>query len=306
MSDTESDFEYEDDDDSTTFSSDLTDIANEFLIYAAASACDLSPSDVNYSIDGVDFNVELDGVVINTPLGNLKLEPTSSCLENVNNIAKECLTEAATSALSLSSPHINYSIGEVDFNASLDGVNVNTPLGNFKLDPKLSFTENFTGAVTELLDDSINEEIDQFCSDFNNAAHIKTDGSLYSDGTNSFLACQVDADATIENDGFQANAHADGSLSKHKLGDTDIDVGQGHVYAKAFIGADGMNAVIGAELNTISLKNDYVEANIGLSTKTGVDLSTANVSASVLGLGLNAGTNRVGVDTPIGSFNLKF
>ncbi|CAF5114216.1 unnamed protein product, partial [Rotaria sp. Silwood1] len=73
-----------------------------------------------------------------------------------------------------------------------------------------------------------------------------------------------------------------------------------------FIGADGMNAVIGAELNTISLKNDYVEANIGLSTKTGVDLSTANVSASVLGLGLNAGTNRVGVDTPIGSFNLKF
>ncbi|CAF5145247.1 unnamed protein product, partial [Rotaria sp. Silwood1] len=90
MSDTESDFEY-DDDDSTTFSSDLMDIANEFLIYTAASARDLSPSDVNYSIDEVDFNVELDGVVINTPLGNLKLEPMSSCLENVNNIAKECL-----------------------------------------------------------------------------------------------------------------------------------------------------------------------------------------------------------------------
>ncbi|CAF4010978.1 unnamed protein product [Rotaria sp. Silwood1] len=67
-----------------------------------------------------------------------------------------------------------------------------------------------------------------------------------------------------------------------------------------------MNAVISAELNIKSLKNESFEANIGLSVKAEVDLSTANVSASVLGLGLNAGTHGVDVDTPIGSFNLRF
>ncbi|CAF1167321.1 unnamed protein product, partial [Rotaria sordida] len=140
-------------------------------------------------------------------------------------------------------------------------------------------------AVTELLDNNINEEIDQFCSDFNNAAHIETDGLLYSDGTNSLLACQVDADATIGNDGLKANAHTDGSLSKRKLENTDISVGQWQAYAKASIEADGMNAVIGAELNTVSLKNENIEANIRLSIKTGVDLSMANVSASAFELG---------------------
>ncbi|CAF0956789.1 unnamed protein product [Rotaria sordida] len=140
-------------------------------------------------------------------------------------------------------------------------------------------------AVTELLDNNINEEIDQFCSDFNNAAHIEIDGLLYSDGTNSLLACQVDADATIGNDGLKANAHTDGSLSKRKLENTDISVGQWQAYAKASIEADGMNAVIGAELNTVSLKNENIEANIRLSIKTGVDLSMANVSASAFELG---------------------
>ena len=48
------------------------------------------------------------------------------------------------------------------------------------------------------------------------------------------------------------------------------------------------------------------QITIRLSVKTGVDLSTANVSASALGLGLNVGTNGVSVDTPMGSFNLKF
>ncbi|CAF1493387.1 unnamed protein product, partial [Rotaria sp. Silwood1] len=195
------------------------------------------------------------GVDINTPLGNLKLDLTSSCLENEKNIAKEYLTEAAPPALDLPSLDVNYSIGEVDFNVGLEA----------------SFTENLTGAVTELLDNSVNEEIDQFCSDFYDAAHIETDGSLYSDGINFLLACQVDADATLGNDGLKVNARVDGYLSKHKLGDTDISV-----------------------------------ANIGLSVKAEVDLSTANVSASVLGLGLNAGTHGVDVDTPIGSFNLRF
>ncbi|CAF3424656.1 unnamed protein product, partial [Rotaria sp. Silwood2] len=283
----------------------VSDISKENLTDVATSALGLSSTNVTYSIGGADLNAGLDGVGINTPLGNIKIDPTASYLENVNNIAKGYLIDTATSALGLSSPDVSYSIGGIDLNAGLDGVGINTPLGNVKIDPNASCTENVTNAVTELLGDSVNEEIDQFCSGFNDAARLQTDGSVYSDGTTTLLACQVNADAAIGRDGLKANAQADGSLSKHKLGDADISVGQGQAYAKASIGADGVKAVVGGEINAVSFEHKNVQAKIGLSAKTGVEASITNISASVLGVGLNAGTDGVGINTPIGSLNVK-
>ncbi|CAF0883381.1 unnamed protein product [Rotaria sordida] len=284
----------------------VNNIAKGYLIDYVKPTLDLSSPDVSYSIGGVDINAGLHGIDINTPLGNIKIDPTASCLENVNNIAKGYLTDAVTSAIGPSSLNESYSIGGVDLNAELDGVGIDTPLGNIKIDPTASCTENITNAVTGLLADSVNQEIDQFCSGFNNTARIQTDGSVYSDGTTSFLACQVNAGATIERDGLKANAQADGSLSKHKLGDADISVGHGQAYAKASVGADGVKVVAGGEINAVTLEHKNVQAKIGLSAKTGVEVSTTNISGTVLGLGLNVGTDGVGISTPIGSINSKF
>ncbi|CAF4492833.1 unnamed protein product [Rotaria sp. Silwood2] len=292
-------------DPTASYLENVNNIAKGYLIDTATSALGLSSPDVSYSIGEIDLNAGLDGVGINTPLGNIKIDPTASCLENVNNIAKGYLIDTATSALGLSSTDVTYSIGGIDLNAGLDGVGINTPLGNIKIDPNASCTENVTNAVTELLGDSVNEEIDQFCSGFNDAARLQTDGSVYSDGTTTLLACQVNADAAIGRDGLKANAQADGSLSKHKLGDADISVGQGQAYAKASIGADGVKAVVGGEINAVSFEHKNVQAKIGLSVKTGVEASITNISASVLGVGLNAGTDGVGINTPTGSLNVK-
>ncbi|CAF0936695.1 unnamed protein product [Rotaria sordida] len=285
---------------------DVNNIAKGYLIDIAKSVLGLSSPDVSDSIGGVDINAGLHGIDINTPLGNIKIDPTASYLENVNNIAKGYLTDAVTSVLGPSLLNESYSIGGVDLNAGLDGVGIDTPLGNIKIDPTASCTENITNAVTGLLADSVNQEIDQLCSGFNNTARIQTDGSVYSDGTTSLLACQVNAGATIERDGLKANAQADGSLSKHKLGDADISVGHGQAYAKAFVGADGVKVVAGGEINAVTLEHKNVQAKIGLSAKTGVEVSTTNISGTVLGLGLNVGTDGVGISTPIGSINSKF
>ncbi|CAF1067171.1 unnamed protein product [Rotaria sordida] len=285
---------------------DVNNIAKGYLIDYVKPTLDLSSPDVSYSIGGVDINAGLHGIDINTPLGNIKIDPTASYLENVNNIAKGYLTDAVTSVLGPSLLNESYSIGGVDLNAGLDGVGIDTPLGNIKIDPTASCTENITNAVTGLLADSVNQEIDQLCSGFNNTARIQTDGSVYSDGTTSLLACQVNAGATIERDGLKANAQADGSLSKHKLGDADISVGHGQAYAKASVGADGVKVVAGGEINAVTLEHKNVQAKIGLSAKTGVEVSTTNISGTVLGLGLNVGTDGVGISTPIGSINSKF
>ncbi|CAF4326844.1 unnamed protein product [Rotaria sp. Silwood2] len=275
------------------------------LDIATSTLGHLSP-DISYSIGGVDINAGLDSVDINTPLGNFILDPTPSFLENVNDIAKEYLTDMATSTFSLSLPDVSISVGGIDLNAGLDEIDINIPLRNFKLNPKASCTENLTGAATELLDNSVNEDIDKFCSDFNDAARIEIDSSIYSDGTTSLLSCQINADTTIGQDGVEANAQADGSLSKYKLSNTDISSGEGQIYVKASIGADGVQYMIGGELNAVSLKNENIQANIGLSVKTGVDLTAFNASVSVVGFGVNVGTEEIGISTPIGGFNTKF
>ncbi|CAF3747009.1 unnamed protein product [Rotaria sp. Silwood1] len=284
----------------------VNNIAKGYLTAAATSALGLSSSDVrSYSIGGVAINAGLDEVGINTSLGNIKIDPKASCLENVNNIAKGYLTDAATSALGLSSPDVSYSIGRVGLNAGLDEVGINTSLGNIKIDPKALCTENLTNAVTGLLNDSVNQEIDQFCSDFNDTARLQTDSSAYSDGTTAILAGQINAGATIGRDGLKANAQADGSLAKHKLGDADISIGQGQAYATASIGADGVKVVAGGEINALTVDHDKIQAKIGLSVKTGVEVSTTNFKGTVVGVGLNIGTDGVGISIPFGSINLK-
>ncbi|CAF3927942.1 unnamed protein product, partial [Rotaria sp. Silwood1] len=247
----------------------------------------------------------LDEVGINTSLGNIKIDPKVSCLENVNNITNGYLADAVTSVLGLSSPDVRYSIGGVAINAGLDEVGINTSLGNIKIDPKASCTENLTNTVTGLLNDSVNQEIDQFCSDFNDTARLQTDSSAYSDGTTVLLAGQINAGATIGRDGLKANAQADGSLAKHKLGDADISIGQGQAYATASIGADGVKVVAGGEINALTVDHDKIQAKIGLSVKTGVEVSTTNFKGTVVGVGLNIGTDGVGISIPFGSINLK-
>ncbi|CAF2970378.1 unnamed protein product [Rotaria sp. Silwood2] len=284
----------------------INDTAKEYSLGIATSTLEHSSPDISYSIGGVDINAGLDSLDINTPLEDFILDPTSSFLENVNDIAKEYLIDMATSTLSLSLPDVSISIGGIDLNVGLDEIDINTPLGNFKLDPKASCTENLTDAVTELLDNSVNEDIDNFWSDFNDAARIEIDSSIYSDGTTSLLSCQINADTTIGQDGVEANAQADGSLSKYKLSNTDISFGEGQIYVKASIRADGVQYMIGGELNAVSLKNENIQANIGLSVKTGVDLTAFNAGVSVVGFGVNVGTEEIGISTPIGGFNTKF
>ncbi|CAF4298835.1 unnamed protein product [Rotaria sp. Silwood2] len=303
MTDTESDHKYDDDDNdenSAEYSDNLTDVGRKLLTEYVTPAFNLSPVDVSSPIGEVNLNAGLDGTGINTSLGHFKLDSKSSCLENINDTVKGYSLDIATSTLGHLSPDISYSIGGVDINAGLDSVDINTPLGNFILDPTPSFLENVNDIAKEYLTDMATSTFSLSLPD------VKIDSSIYSDGTTSLLSCQINADTTIGQDGVEANAQANGSLSKYKLANTDINFGEGQIYAKASIGADGVQYMIGGELNAVSLKNENIQANIGLSVKTGVDLTTCNASVSVVGFGVNVGTDEIGISTPIGGFNTKF
>jgi hypothetical protein len=286
-------------------STNVNDIAAGYLTNLATSSLGLPSTNVSASVAGMDFNVARGGISVNTPFGNFKLDPSSVSSTNVNDIAAGYLTKFVTSSLGLPSTNVSASVAEMDFNVALDGIGINTPLGNLKLDPKSSYSENVASTVQGCLGEAVTQQIDQFRSDFNEAACMQTEGSLYSDGTTSLLLCQANAGVTIGTDGVKANARADGCLSKHQLGDTNINVGEGQVYANASLGYDGMKLAMGGELNVVSVKNENVQACIGLNAKTGVGLSTTNVSATIVGLGFSAGVDGVGVSTPLASINLK-
>ncbi|CAF5127483.1 unnamed protein product, partial [Rotaria sp. Silwood1] len=70
-------------------------------------------------------------------------------------------------------------------------------------------------------------------------------------------------------------------------------------------GADGVKVVAGGEINALTVDHDKIQAKIGLSVKTGVEVSTTNFKGTVVGVGLNIGTDGVGISIPFGSINLK-
>lgn len=136
--------------------------------------------------------------------------------------------------------------------------------------------------------------------------NVNKENSLYSDKTDSILYSQVNAGASMGVGGMKVNAGAGASLSKHRVDDFDIHLGQATASGGASIGQ--MEGYIGAtlELNAISIENKNVQARLGLNASTGVSVSRTDVSVSVSGVGFNAGLNGIGINTPIGGFNLKF
>lgn len=59
-------------------------------------------------------------------------------------------------------------------------------------------------------------------------------------------------------------------------------------------------------MNALNFEHENVQARLGLDSSTGVNVSFTDVSASVAGLGFNAGKHGISLSTPFGGFNFKF
>jgi hypothetical protein len=137
-------------------------------------------------------------------------------------------------------------------------------------------------------------------------ADVNVKDSVHSDGKNSLLYVQANAGASVGKGGMQANAGAASSISKHRVDDVDIHLGQGNAYAGASIGVTGASIGAGVELNAVSFEHENIQARFGLNVSTGASISTTDVNVAVAGVGFNAGLNGFGLSTPLGSIKLKF
>ena len=100
------------------------------------------------------------------------------------------------------------------------------------------------------------------------------------------------------------------ALFRNQSKENSVSLVEAEVGGEVGLGPGGVKAKVDAKIDAVHANikiddNVTMDARLGLSASTGIDVGTAGVSLSFLGFGVSVGS-RTGISTPFGEISFNF